>query len=326
LTVFADTTEKVQESEENASRQQLNIAEVKRNPVTTPAWLQDSPGSTKGDHLTSGAIEVGQLTEILPLYELLAIKQKEAQELQQERDTLQELRARQKVLYLHGKLNQYFLTANAEAQAFKAKIDSEMSQLYDIKAAISSDQLKVQHRISFVNLISGGLTKLGGYGSALAGAGDLPVNILETFDGAVQTGLSSIMLKHERRERKVNAASPEIVTAFITGANEPPPGFPDIVWKYVNAPVPGARDGKTRRQLLLESWISMGRVTQAPVGSHNTGHKQEARLMLSHSAESDIDIALAMASDIKSLLSSLESSLLELSQALRETYSNDPEF
>jgi hypothetical protein len=302
---------------------------AKTDPEPSPSPAQVEPlGAAEPAHpdmtMTAGAREVAELTGIFPLYQRLLIEQQKATS-SVPSDTNEDIRRNQRIIYLHGRITQSLQTIDCELRRALGRIDSDAADLNDLKALLSDERAKVQHRTSLVNLVSGGATRIGGYTTGLATPNTLPINVLEIFDGVVQIGLSSLMVRQEHREKRSSQLTPETITSFLS-MRETPQSFPKIVWAYLNHPLPGRKDGKSRRQVVIDNWIGMGRVTESNSRLSSTGVLPGPAIKPDRSTESSLDVTLAMMSDIKATLSSLEASLAELSETLRLSYANDPEF
>ena len=96
-----------------------------------------------------------------------------------------------------------------------------------------------------------------------------------------------------------------------------------IALSLIHISLPGRQDGKNRRQLVIDAWIGMGRVI-ANTGRANTA-ATSGSLRPSPAAENNIEITMAMMSDIKAVLSGMETSMAELSRTLKSSYAKDPE-
>ena len=153
--------------------------------------------------LSSRALEIAELTGIWKIYNQLRRAQEVSKQTPAAPESIKELQRNLRIIYLHDKLNQYFQTANLEIDSTIAKLNSGMSSLGDRKATLADERARILRRNTFINLISGGLTKIGGYTVALTPASLIPTNVLEIFDGGVQTSLSASTIKQQRDEKAI---------------------------------------------------------------------------------------------------------------------------
>jgi hypothetical protein len=275
--------------------------------------------------LSPGAHEVALLTGILPLYQRLQSEQKKAALSNSSADDLDSIRRQQRIIYLHAYIGQCLQTMECELRRSMARIDSESADLSDLKASLADERARVQHRTSIANMVSGGATRIGAYTTGLATPNTLPINLLEIFDGIVQIGLSSVMIRQERKEHRSDKTSTETITVFAASGKTNPPDYPQAVWDYLNHPLPGRKDGKSRRQLVIEDWSSMGRIAESTSGTSASAAEPTPVIRLRRSPEHSLDVTLSMMADIKAALSSMEASIAELSEALKNSYANDPQ-
>ncbi len=107
-----------------------------------------------------------------------------------------------------------------------------MSQVQTQQAKMVEKRARTLRRNTIINFVSGGITKLAGYSIALGGA-DTPSNILEIFDGGVQCGLSSTVIKDLHSESLVVGQMPVMLTQ-LDRADDPDCVYARQVWTYLN--------------------------------------------------------------------------------------------
>ncbi len=232
----------------------------------------------------------------------------------------------QRLIYLRTQINACIQTSSLEVASVIGRLNSGLADLADRKAMISDQRARSLRRQSFINLVSGGLTKIGGYSAALTPASLITTNILEIFDGTVQVSLSAFTLKQQREEQKLSKARPAILNAFLTGNNLSAQEFPPSVWTYLNRASERTKNGKTRRQELIDHWNQIGRLTD---GTSKLMSRAKAKGIVPGFNENfhldDLDDTVAMMSDLKSVVSGMESAMMELGQIVRDSYKDDPE-
>jgi hypothetical protein len=282
--------------------------------------------------LSPECIEIAELTGIQSLCKQLDEEQKKQQSSQQsiEMSDMQKVLHNQRIIYLHTKINLYLHTANLEITSVTGKLNSGLAELSDRQASISDARARSLRRNNFVNLVSGGITKIGGYSTALANASPIPTNVLEVFDGGVQSSLSALTMRQLKEEAELSKEKPGILVTFLNGSNASTKLFPESVWKFLSHKAPdqtnrllaGAKDS-TRRKALMEYWITQGRLKNS--GATKNQPKRTRELSGVKMPMNDLDDTVSMMSDLKSVVASMENSLMELSQVLKNSYKDDPE-
>jgi hypothetical protein len=241
-------------------------------------------------------------------------------------DDLAHIVNNQRLIYLRTQINAYLQTSNLEVASVIGRLNSGLAELADRKAMISDQRARTLRRQSFINFVSGGLTKIGGYSIALTPSSLIPTNILEIFDGTVQVSLSAFTLKQQRDEQKLSKARPAILNAFLTGNNLSTQEFPPSVWTYLNRASARTKSSKTRRQELIDHWNQIGRLTD---GTNKLMSRAKAKGIAPSFNENfhldDLDDTVAMMSDLKSVVSGMENAMMELGQTVRDSYKDDPE-
>lgn len=278
------------------------------------------PVNLSRGQLSARASELADLTGIGKIYAQLRHEQDQAKHVAFEAKSIEGIQRNQRIVYLHDKLNQYFMTANLEINSTIAKLNSAMSALGDRKATLADERARILRRNTFINLISGGLTKIGGYSNALTEGSLIPTNVLEIFDGGVQTSLSASTIKQQRDEKKFSRSTPDMLLAFINGNSSTAPQYPSSVWAYLNAKA-NANDRASRRMTLVERWRASGRLSP---GGSLAKRKQAPPTQSKTITFDDLDDTITMLADIRAVVAGAEVSLMELSETLKGVYEDDP--
>ncbi len=264
-------------------------------------------------NLSPSAKEIADLAGISPL---LAQLTKEQRAIQTNESALAVLEQKQRIIYLRGKLNAFTLAISAQIQSTHSRLESAMAQADELRAYISEKRNRITRRNSQINLVSGGLTKMSGYSIALGNLTAIPTNVLEVFDGAVQSSLSALALREQQKEKKLEHGMPAILDSFLDDKKSSDQYAPGI-WLYLNHVPPNNLNNKTRRELLIESWQRTNILPHSGYTQNQSRTKQPA-------TEELLDQRLAMLSDLKSAVSEMNNGLMELSNAVALSYSYDP--
>lgn len=220
---------------------------------------------------------------------------------------------RQKLIYLREKLNTLVQAMNLQINSTRGKVDAAIAGADETRAYLTERRNRMTHRQSQINLLSGGVTKIVGYSIALAPKlPDIPTNVLEVFDGSVQTSLTGMALRQERQEAKIEHGIPPILEAFLVDA-QGQNVYPRTIWRYMNELPPGGAKPKSRRQELIDNWQKTGILARA--------HQSRAKRNLSIEL---LDQRMAMLSDLKSVIEEMHFGLMQLNDSIVASYNNDP--
>jgi hypothetical protein len=262
-------------------------------------------------NLSPLAKEIADLSGITPILKQIEKEQKTAQNNEL---SLQALAQNQRLIYLRGKLNALMQAINFQVSATHSRMEFAMAQADELRAYITEKRNRITRRNSQINLVSGGITKITGYSLALGPITSIPTNVLEVFDGSVQASLSALTLREQQKEKKLEHGMPSILNSFLND-KETPSEYAPGVWIYLNHLPPGSTTQKTRRQTLIENWQKTNILTYSR-DTHNTSKPKTDTSEL-------LDQRLAMLSDLKSEISEMNTGLMELSNAIAQSYAND---
>lgn len=238
--------------------------------------------------------------------------------------TLEMLAKRQKLIYLHQKLIHILDTANLEVNATRGQVESEMTTMQEIRAKMMDENARTLRRNTIVNFISGGITKIAGYSIAL-GTTERPSNILEIFDGSVQCALSGMVMKQLHSESETVKEVPKFL-AVLDQAGPIQDVYPQQVWQYLSEAPTTSADHISRRQSLCAAWKNRGFVQRRDKARVlQTGHFG-SNLSLARMAPQLLDDRLAMLSELRSTVSEMHYSLMQLSGVSKRSYDDDPSF
>ncbi|MDR3614412.1 MAG: hypothetical protein P4L53_12690 [Candidatus Obscuribacterales bacterium] len=298
-------------------------------PAQEPAIVDKGKNEKDEPVLSPECIEIAAITGIQALCKQLDDEQKNHSN---QFNDMQKILHNQRIIYLHTKINLYLHTANLEITSVTGKLNSGLAELADRQASISDARARSLRRNNFVNLVSGGITKIGGYSTALANASPIPTNVLEVFDGGVQSSLSAMTMRQLKEEAALSKEKPAILGTFLNGSNASTKLFPESVWTYLAHKAPdstsrlltGAKT-ESRRKALIDYWIKEGRLKDSAAGARKNQPKRTRELSGLKLPMNDLDDTVSMMSDLKSVVAGMENSLMELSQVLKHSYQDDPE-
>lgn len=238
--------------------------------------------------------------------------------------SLESLAKRQKLIYLHQKLIHILDTANLEVNATRGAVESEMTTMQEVRARMVDENARTLRRNTIVNFISGGITKIAGYSIALGGS-ERPSNILEVFDGSVQCALSGMVLKQLHSESETVKAVPKLL-AVLDQPGEIQDVYPQQVWQYLGEVPASSTNRASRRALLCAAWKDRGFVQRREKANIlQTGHFR-SNLSLARMAPQLLDDRLAMLSELRTTVSEMHYSLMQLSGISKRSYDDAPSF
>jgi hypothetical protein len=329
------------------------------------AFAADSEGGIKESAAEISAAKVKQIAEISGVDRVMLELKAIQAELNQSQSPVGSRRESliNRLIYLRGQLVQYLETSSLEVNASKASVELAMAKVDDARAKIVEHRARVLKRNSIVNFVSGGVTKMVGYSIALADI-NLPTNLLEIVDGGIQSALSGMAMKEQEEEKHFSQSVPSLLLTVINGNNSETHDYPRGVWNYLDSralggeaiisdtgdlaavtsgkpvPVKTLKNGviaggaditvgsptETRREKLLAAWAASGMIDRhTTVKQKGLGISSRLCAAKNFTAQLLEDRA-AMLSDLKSVVSQMNNSLMQLSQMIKDSYRDDPAF
>lgn len=277
--------------------------------LSPPDAAESSPDIVALEKFTPSAKEIADLAGITPVLQDLQREQKAPVTMSPL--SLAALNRQQRIIYLHEKLNTLVQAINLQVNSTRGKIDMAIANADETRALLTERRNRMTHRNSQINLVSGGITKIIGYSLALSPLTDIPTNVLEVFDGSVQTSLSGLALRQEKQEAKLEHGMPAILESFLNEA-QGKTAFPPNVWSYLNELPATSLRAKSRRLALIGNWQKAGMIEKA----HQTQTKRNQTIEL-------LDQRKAMLSDFKSVIEEMHYGLMELNDSIMLTYKAD---
>ncbi len=251
--------------------------------------------------------QMGVLPLILKLTESRAITNKGAQAASE----LAELSIKQQ-------LTDNIIVAMLEVRGASAAINREICETNELASFLSDRRDKRVLINSIANFTSGGIAEIAGGGLQLSTREPVQSagNMLEIIGGGLQTGLSLLALRQQRGEQRSFESDPNMLAKLFDFTPDADSDFPPTVWTYLNSVPPGAKNGLTRRQHLLSTWIKLGRVTP---GNRANLHRALEQLASASSQRQQVNIDMlssraAMLSDLGAVVAEIDTLLLELMQ------------
>jgi hypothetical protein len=168
---------------------------------------------------------------------------------------------------LRQEITEVVLTTSLQCQAVIAQIESETANAVAVKAAMQGRRDRAGRTNAIANIVANGsLQAVGGMiqepfetnpnsrteipGEAVAAAGTL-----------MAAGLGVIALQQAKGASLSAPIDPNMLAKVFKRPNNSKTEYPDVIWRYLNSVPPEAgKGGPTRRELLINRWVELGRV------------------------------------------------------------------
>jgi len=214
-------------------------------------------------------------------------------------------------LTLRLELTETVLTTMLQCQEVTNEIDAELSDAHDATAVLSAKTSKATRINSIANVATNGL--ISGVGTILQIPEQLseqPGEILES-GGTLATTVLGVLALKQTGGKLSSAIRPNMLARVFGRPNDMYSEYPDVVWTYLNSPIPGASDRTTRRNLLIRAWETLGRIPP-----HDSAKGRQYIRMVTGTSEQKNTITADALDARSSMLDDLRSSIGQMSRDL----------
>lgn len=209
--------------------------------------------------------------------------------------------------------------ASCEVRSVTARIDRECANAGEVLAYLAERRDRAVRLNTYADLVSGGLT---GIISGSLKLGDVPGpagDIIDTVEGAMQTGLSAWALQQQRGEQRREQGAPSILTHLFQQKSVAEKDYPPAVWSFLTMPLPAAANKACRVDNLVDRWLKLG------LCFTHRGHRAGLEKRVQHvsgpnSPKVTVDILedrVAMLNDLRATVVHMDVELLELMQVVQ---------
>lgn len=224
------------------------------------------------------------------------------------------------IIFGKQEMNEQILSYHFDMRRAINHVDRQKAGAEAVKATLAENQDRAIKYNSYGDLIAGGVTGILSGSLSLAEVNFRAPATVDIIEGAGQATLALLALKNMRKEHRLETGLPNLLGHIIYNDNSD--GFyPDSVWTYLNTISTTNKSGLTRRQALVERWETNGyclvhgghRMNKKDREEHLSG-KREGKIKFDVGL---IDDRVAMIEDLKAEITSMDNTLAELFDFVR---------
>jgi hypothetical protein len=169
------------------------------------------------------------------------------------------------------KLNIYHKMAigSLEVRKCTARIDRELAYTYDIEASVSGRRAKLVARTNTINFLQFGVLGAIRTGMLMNSHNSHAILDSSNYIRSTSSGLGIILTsltfaEMKSGKRKIDT-DPNSLAGIYSIESARPLYLPGMVWTFLNAVPPDAKNGVSRREILLKQWQSLRKLDPANV-------------------------------------------------------------
>lgn len=221
------------------------------------------------------------------------------------------------VVSLKLELVESILIASYENRAVVNKINKEIAAASEVNAYLAEQRDRALRLNTYVNFISGGITRMVTGGLTLGSVNHIAPDTLTAIEGVIQTSLATWGVHQLRGEKRLERQGTEnMLTPIFDPSSPTAANYPPSVWNYLNSSPSAAKKQPSRRQQLLDHWYSNGlylmrnkhKLTDDQRLQHVSGTNQ-VTFRITNDLLQD---RMAMLTDLKTVVSEMDDNLLEI--------------
>jgi hypothetical protein len=206
------------------------------------------------------------------------------------------------------------LAASLEVDATIAQIDNEIAQSNEVRGYLSDKRDRAVNRANLLSIVSGGTLGATSAGLQLPSGENKASSIVGIAGGVLSSTLAISGIRAQKGGTRLFDFSSNMLAEFFDRSTLDDSRYDPIVWSFLNDVAPTDEEGVTRKERLIQTWITLKR-TDPP--STPTGKNKIDRVTSRPSNKlpltiDDLEDRSAMLQDVRAKISFLKRDLAAL--------------
>jgi hypothetical protein len=206
------------------------------------------------------------------------------------------------------------LAASLEVDATIAQIDNEIAQANEVRGYLSDKRDKAVNRANLLSIVSGGTLGATSAGLQLPSGDNKASSIVGIAAGVVSSSLAISGIRAQKGGTRLFDFSSNMLAEVLDRPALGDSRYDPIVWSFLNDVAPSDEEGLTRKERLIQTWITLRR-TDPP--STSAGKNKIDRVTSQPSNKlpltiDDLEDRSAMLQDVRAKISFLKRDLAAL--------------
>ena len=208
--------------------------------------------------------------------------------------------------------------ASLEVDATIAQIDNEIAQSNEVRGYLSDKRDKAVNRANLLSIVSGGTLGAASEGLQLPSGENRASSLVGIAAGVVASSLAVSGIRAQRGGTRLFDFDSNMLAELLDRPVLDDSRYDPIVWSFLNDVAPTDAEGLTRKEQLIQTWITLKR-TDPP--SSSAGKNKIARVTSRPSDKlpliiDDLEDRSAMLEDVRAKVSFLKRDLAVLLRSL----------
>jgi len=168
---------------------------------------------------------------------------------------------------LRLEITEVVLTTSLQCQAVVAQIEAESASMMAIRSAMEGRRDRTGRTNAIANVVANGSVQA--VGSMLQepvetvpdSRYELPGEVVASAGTLMAAGLGAMALQQSKGMTLSAPVEPNMLAKIFKRPNSAKTEYPDVIWRYLNSVPPDSiKDGPTRREILIQRWVNLGRI------------------------------------------------------------------
>ena len=222
---------------------------------------------------------------------------------------------RWQVLWLHQHISEKVTAASLQVDATIAQIDNEIARANELHGFLSDRRDRAVSRANLLSILIGGGVGATSSGLQLSSGLDKPAAAVGIAAGALSSSLALAGIRAQQGHTSQFDFNSNMLAEFFDRPALPDSRYPATVWTFLNqAPTTGPAN-LTRKQELLQSWVTVKRIDSLS-STEKIDHLTSQPSQLLQLSIDDLEDRAAMLQDVRARISFLKRDLGNLLTSL----------
>jgi len=206
------------------------------------------------------------------------------------------------------------LAASLEVDATIAQIDNEIAQSNEVRGYLSDKRDRAVNRANLLSIVSGGTLGATSAGLQLPSGDNKASSLVGIAAGVLSSTLAISGIRAQKGGTRLFDFSSNMLAELFDRSTLGDSRYDPIVWSFLNDVAPTEEEGLTRKERLIQTWITLKRTDSA---STSAGKNKIDRVTSKPSDKlpltiDDLEDRSAMLEDVRAKISFLKRDLAAL--------------